>query len=354
MKVLDRYLGRVVIVGTLLALLVLLSVDLFFAFINEIQGIGQGDYGFREAVVYLGLTVPSRVYELFPMSALIGTLLGLGNLAANSELVAIRAAGVSVGRIILSVMKAGIVLLLISGIIGEWVAPVTERMAENQRTFAQTKRITYQSPYGFWARDGDYFIRIREIYADGTLGKIEVFELGDDGRLVSANRAEKAVYEDGHWRLSGVEGGSIGREGLKLVQHSELDWESLLDPKLLNVVLIKPESLSARDLYRYVRYRDLNGLETGRYELALWKRVVAPFASLVMLFLAVPFVFGHLREVGSGQRLLIGVMVGLGYYLLSQLMSHMGQVYGFNPLLSAVVPPLLFLGWGMYQLRQVR
>lgn len=353
MKVLDRYLGRVVILGSLLALLVLLAIDLFFGFINEIQDIGRGNYGLRDVLIYLGLSVPGRIHELFPMAALIGTLLGLGGLASGHELVAIRAAGVSVGRIVLAVLKAGLVLLVLAGGIGEWVAPAAEQMAQQQRSLAQSQRITHYSPYGFWARDGNHFIRIREVRSDGRLGRIEVFELGEQGQLVAAHRAEEAVYADGHWQLQGVSGGAIGDRRLSLVQDSRLELETLLDPALLNVVLIEPASLSASDLYRYIEYRRRNALETARYELALWQRLVAPFTSLVMLFLAVPFVFGPLRDRGGGQRLLIGVLVGLGYYLLSQTLSHAGQVYGLPPSLSALTPPLLFLGWGLVQLRRV-
>ena len=353
MKVLDRYLGRVVILGSLLALLALVAIDLFFGFINEIQDIGRGSYGLRDVFIYLGLGVPGRIHELFPMAVLIGTLVGLGGLAASHELVAIRAAGVSVGRIVLAVMKAGLVLLVLAGGIGEWVAPATGQMAQQQRSLAQSQRITHYSPYGFWARDGNHFIRIREVHPDGRLGRIEVFELGDEGRLVAAHRAQAAVYADGQWRLQGVEGGRIGERRLQLVQDIELNLKMLLDPQLLNVVLIEPDSLSARDLYRYVEYRERNALETARYELAFWKRLVSPFTSLVMLFLAVPFVFGPLRDRGAGQRLLVGVLVGLGYYLLSQTLSHTGQVYGLPPLFSALAPLLLFLAWGMVQLRRV-
>ncbi|BCO33134.1 LPS export ABC transporter permease LptG [Thiohalobacter sp. COW1] len=353
MKVLDRYLGRVVILASLLALLVLLAVDLFFGFINEIQDIGRGSYGLGDVLIYLGLSVPGRIHELFPMAALLGTLLGLGNLAAGHELVAIRAAGVSVGRILLGVMKAGLVLLVLAGGIGEWIAPAADRMAQQQRGQAQSQRITHFSPYGFWARDGNLFIRIREVHPDGRLGSLEVFQLGEDGRLASAYRARTAEHADGRWHLQGVAGGRIGEGRLQLVQESRLQLETLLDPALLNVVMIEPGSLSARDLYRYVEYRRQNALETARYELALWQRLVAPFTSLVMLFLAVPFVFGPLRDRGAGQRLLVGVLVGLGYYLLSQTLSHSGQVYGLPPLLSVLAPPLLFLVWGAIQLRRV-
>ncbi|MBI5041398.1 MAG: LptF/LptG family permease [Gammaproteobacteria bacterium] len=174
MRILDRYIGRTVIAGTLLALFILLAVELFFSFANEIQDIGKGRYTLTDAFVYVGLTIPRRVHDLFPMAALLGSLLSLGTLAANSELVAIRAAGVSVTRIALSVLKAGAILLVIAAAIGEWVAPRTEQLAQQRRVLAQSEAITFRSEHGLWARDGDRFINIKRILPDGRLAGVQV------------------------------------------------------------------------------------------------------------------------------------------------------------------------------------
>jgi lipopolysaccharide export system permease protein len=168
-KILDAYIGRTVIAGTLLALFILLAVDLFFAFTNEIQDLGVGDYSLVDIFAYVGLTVPRRVHELFPMAALLGSLLSLGALASNSELVAIRAAGVSVLRIAQSVLKAGVIMLVVAAAIGEWLAPWAEQQAQQRRAQAQSETITFQSAHGFWARDSQRYINIRQILPDTRL-----------------------------------------------------------------------------------------------------------------------------------------------------------------------------------------
>lgn len=354
MRILDRYMGRTVIAGTLLALFILLAVELFFAFANEIQDIGKGRYTLGDAFVYVGLTVPRRVHDLFPMAALLGSLLSLGTLAANSELVAIRAAGVSVTRIAFSVLKAGAILLVVAAAIGEWVAPWTEQLAQQRRVLAQAEAITFRSEHGLWARDGNRFINIERILPDGRLSGVQVYELAEDGSLKMAISAKTAQHVEAGWRLQGVRQGILKGQSLKIRTAKHLDMPSLLSPQLLSVVTLAPEDLSARDLYEYADYMRDNGLDASRYDLAFWRRIVAPLAGLVMLFLSIPFVFGPLRSVGTGQRLVWGVLTGVAFYLVNQTMSHAGQVYGLPAPISAVLPALLFFAGGLWVMRQVR
>lgn len=354
MKILDRYLGRTVIVGTLLALFILLAVDLFFAFVQEVQDIGKGHYGLKDALAYVGLIVPGRIHEIFPMAALLGSLLSLGTLASGSELVAMRAAGVSVLRIALSVLKAGLLMLVVAAVIGEWVAPWTEQLAQQRRSLAQSETVTLRSDHGLWARDGQRFINIRQILPDGRLTDVVVYELDETGSLRAAMRAESAEHVGDGWRLHGVQRGEIHDNALDVTQAATLDWPSLLSPQLLNVVTIDPADLSARDLYKYSRYMRSNGLDASRYDLAFWRRVLAPVAGMVMLFLSIPFVFGPLRSAGTGQRLVWGVLVGVAFFLLNRTMSHLGQVYGMPALLSAMLPSLIFFAGGLWVMRQVR
>lgn len=354
MKVLDAYLGRTVIAGTLLALFMLLAVDLFFAFSNEIQDLGVGDYTVKDAFVYVGLTIPRRIHEVFPMAALLGSLLSLGALASNSELVAIRAAGVSVLRIARSVLMAGLVMLAIAAAIGEWLAPWAEQQAQQRRAQAQAQAITFKSAHGFWARDSRRYINIRQILPDTRLRGVQVYELADDGALRMVLRAETAEHMRDAWRLTDVQRGDVRDRAFDLTRVERLDWPSLLSPQLLSVVTIDPRNLSARDLSRYARYMRDNNLDAGRYELAFWQRMVAPIAGLVMLFLSIPFVFGPLRDAGTGQRLLWGVLTGVAFYLFNQTTSHLGLVYGMPPLLSALIPSLVFFAGGLWLARKIR
>lgn len=354
MRILDRYIGRAVIAGTLLALFILLAVDLFFAFANEIQDLGKGRYTLGDVFAYVGLTVPRRAHELFPMAALLGSLLSLGTLATNSELVAIRAAGVSVTRIALSVLRAGAILLVIAAAIGEWVAPWAEQRAQQRRALTQAEAITFRGDHGLWARDGNRFINIDRILPDGRLAGVEVYELADDASLKMSITARTAEHVAAGWRMQDVRQGTLKGQSLDIRTAQRLNLPTLLSSQLLSVVTLAPEDLSARDLYQYARYMRDNGQDAGRYELAFWRRLAAPLAGLVMLFLSIPFVFGPLRGAGTGQRLVWGVMTGVAFYLVNQTMTHAGLVYGLPAPLSAILPALLFFAGGLWVLRRVR
>jgi len=353
MKLLDRYIARAVILGSLLALMVLLSLDAFFAFVGEVNHMGEGDYGPAAVFQYVLLTLPRRAYTMFPFAALLGSILGLGMLATNHELVALRAAGMSIGRIMVSVLVAGLIMQFIATGIGEFVAPGAEQKAQLQREIDKSQRITFKSAHGFWARDGDRFVNIKEILPGGRLSGIYVYELDANMQVKVATRASYAGFSNDQWTLLQVRQSVIEENGVSTKFYPRLAWETLLSPDLLRVLVVDPRYLSIRDLGRFIVYLDENELEAGQYRLAYWNNIAAPVSSLVMLFLSVPFVFGSLRDAGTGQRLLIGTMVGLGYYLLTQTVSQLSQVLEFNPVYGVFTPMLLFFLAGLFALRRV-
>jgi Predicted permeases len=353
MNLLDRYLGKAIMAGTLMALLMVIGLEFIFALVEEVDDLGKGTYGILDALLYVILTLPRRIYELFPMMVLVGSLLGLGGLAGNSELVVIRAAGVSLARIVWSVMKTGLVLFLVASSLGEVVAPESERLATTLRAEAQHKSVALQSDFGLWARNGRMFIHARQLLPEGQLGDLLVFRFDDHHQLKSTFRAALAHYEAGRWHLQRVSGSRLDDNRIDTWSEAETAMDSLLNPELVKVVVVRPERLSAWDLHTYIRYLRDNGLATKRYELAFWIKLVAPCATLVMLLLAIPFVFGPLRSVGAGQRLLVGALVGMGFYVVNQALNHMGVVYGMNPFLSASLPALVFLAVGLWFIRRI-
>ena len=353
MGILDRYIARVVLGGTLVALLVVLALDVFFSFIGEVGDIGRGNYRALDALAYITLSIPRRVHELFPMAALLGSLMGLGMLASNSELVAMRAAGFSVRRVIASVLQVGILMLAVTTLVGEFIAPEADRQGQALREQALHDRTTFQSRHGYWIRDQDRFIHIRHMDDPGDLRGVFVYALDADHRLDSATRIDRARHQAGIWDMSQIQVSRFEADAVQASQEGRAQWDQFMAPGVLDVVVLEPESMSVRELRRYIGYLTRNGLESDRHQLALWLRLSAPLAGLVMLFLAVPFVFGSLRNVGAGQRLLVGVMVGIGFQLLVQILSHTGQVYGIHPVVSAFAPILLFLSAGVWALRRV-
>lgn len=350
--ILDRYLGGTVIRGALLALLVLASLSAFFTLLGELGDL-RNNYTLTKAALYMLLTLPRRVYEMFPTAVLLGGLMSLGALAANSELMVMRAAGVSVTRITLAVLQAGLVLAVIAALLGEVVAPPGEKYAQSMRSAAQTGYITLQSDNGFWARDGDNFVQIRRVLPGAQLRDLTIYELGDDLQLHSVIEARSASFAHGHWELEDVRQSLIRADGVDTRTLNNVEWRSLLKPDLVEVLSVKPEDLAASALARYVTYLDENNLDSERYRLAFWVKIVTPLSTLVMLLIAVPFVFGSLRSAHAGTRLLVGVLLGMGFYLLNQALNHVGLVYGLPPLLSALAPTLVFAAAGLYAVSRI-
>ncbi|GAB6040049.1 LPS export ABC transporter permease LptG [Endothiovibrio diazotrophicus] len=354
MKVLDRYVGRVLLRATLTVLAVLVSIELFFGFLGELPDVGKGDYTTAEAALYILLTIPRRIHEVIGYSALIGALFALGALAAHAELTAIRAAGVSLQRLVGSVLKSGAVIMLGATLVGEVVAPPVDQYALNRRAVAQSQNAIFRSANGFWVRDGNDFINIRDIFPGGRLGGIYIYEFDGERRLRKATAARGAVYQKQGWLLEGIEQSVIDEKKVTVSSLPRAPWDSLLSPELINVVTIAPERLSAWGLARYIAYLLDNGLDAVRYEHAFWGRVSVPFTGLVMLVLAVPFSFGRMRSAAIGLRFTVGALLGIGFHLFNQTIGHLGQIYGLNAAFTAFAPSLLFLGLAMVMLRRVR
>jgi lipopolysaccharide export system permease protein len=265
-----------------------------------------------------------------------------------------RASGVSLLRIIGSVMRVGLVLMLISVSIGEFVVPYTEQYAENRRSLALADQITLKSKYGFWARDGLSYINIRTVKPGGVLGDIYIFEFDAEHQLRVSTYAREAVYDNNKWTLRGIQQSKISPAGVTNTRSPSAEWGTLLDPGLIDVVVVDPDTLSAISLNRYINYLRNNGQETDSYELSFWLKIMTPISVAVMLLLAVPFVFGPLRSVSIGQRIMVGFMAGLVFHLLSKGFAQLGLVYKVSAFFSASLPLLLFFGIAMILIQRVR
>ncbi|MDM8569506.1 LPS export ABC transporter permease LptG [Thiotrichales bacterium HSG1] len=357
MKTLDKYIGKTVLTGILIVLLILVGLFTFFEFIDEIDDIGKQRYGLLQAVQYVALEIPIFVYNLFPYAALLGTLLGLGLLANNSELIVMRATGISTVRIVMSALKVGLILTLLVVLIGEFVAPITGQYANNMRAIAQSEherqRMVFLTRYGFWSRDKLDFINIRTIYPDGGFGGITLYEFDSEQKLESITKAKNAFYEKGKWLLKDVEKHIIEATKVTRPYLDTVVWKAILSPELVKIVVIRPNKLSSLGLYKYIQYLHKNGQRTTKYELAFWTRLGYPLVCITMIFLATPFVFGSLRTVSVGQRVLVGALIGVVFHMLNQTMGNMGLVYNLYPIVSALLPPMLFLAIALILMRRI-
>lgn len=352
--ILQRYIAKSILSSTLLVLIVLLALYGFMDFIAELDDFGQGNYGLADIAIYMALTMPKRIYELLPVAALLGSVLGLGNLASQSELVAMRAAGLSVRAINKAVLGGALILMLVAVFIGEVLRPPAEQRALAVQTMAKTGTVGAQSAYGFWTRDGNHFNHIQRISRNGNFEGIKIYEFDDQNRLRIVTKAESAKYDDNSWQLQNVVQSTLDESGVEVRSVEKASWRSNLNPGMLNVVVVPPEFLPVWSLLNYISYLKDNHQNVNQYQLAFWSKVMMPLSSAVMVFLAVPFIFGPLRSSPVGGRILAGTMVGIGFHLFNQSFQHLGLVFGIIPWLAASLPTLVFALFGVWMLSRVR
>jgi len=325
-------------------------------FITELDDLGKGQYQIGDIASYMALSMPKRIYELLPIAALLGSVLGLGNLASQSELVVMRAAGMSVAQINKAVMIVAVSLMVVAVFIGEVLRPPAEQRAREIQSVAQSGEVGAESDHGFWSRDGSHFNHIDRILPDGRFAGISIYEFDAENRLRIITESETAEYEDedDSWLLSNVVQSTLDEQGVQIRSIEHARWKSQLNPGMVNIVVVPPEFLPVWSLIQYVSFLKQNHQAVEKYQMAFWMKIMMPISSAVMVFLAVPFIFGPLRSSPMGGRILAGTLVGIGFHLFNQSFQHLGLVFGVLPWLAAVFPTAVFAGLGYYMMQRVR
>lgn len=352
MKILDIYIGRIVASTTFLTLMVFISVSGIIKFVEQIKAVGRGSYDMSHAALYVLYAVPRDVEIFFPMAALIGGLIGLGSLASNSELVVMQASGLSRMNIIKSVMKSATVLILLSMAVGEFLAPSGEAAAREIRAQAISGGSLISAKSGIWAKDGDYFIHIGEVQDKGTLKQVQIYRFNEELKLSSWLSADNAIYQDGSWLLQNVKDTSLSKDEIKSKVSATSTWQSSLTPDKLGVVTVKPESLSIRGLTEYLDYLAENDQDPSRYQLAFWRKLVQPVTVGVMLLVALSFIFGPLRSVSMGARIVMGIATGILFFIVNETLGSLSLVYQLPPALGALMPSVLFILIAFYFIKK--
>ncbi|MBN4080520.1 LPS export ABC transporter permease LptG [Beggiatoa alba] len=343
MKLIEAYIGRSVATSVVSVIAVISALFLLIGFAGEFDKIGDANYSVFMAIKYNLLILPDRIYEFFPLATLLGSILGLGALANSSELVVIRTAGVSILRIVVAIMKTALLLMLVAFILGEVIAPPALQYAKLERVKALSKDISLNTQYGLWARDSDTYIHVQRANNEGKLFNLRLYRLNDQHQLEQVITAKTAVYDGRLWQLKDIKQTDISTSKIKITRRNTMQWKTLLDPELVSIVTFEPSKLSIWKLDNYINYLKDNGLETVQYELAMWSKIMMPLTIAAMVLLAVPYVFGSLRQTSVGQQILIGFMVGLVFYIANRLLGQMSIVYNFHPLIGASLPTLLVL-----------
>lgn len=351
--ILSQYMMRTIFASTALVLVVLLALAGLFEFIAELDDT-QGNYGTPQAILYVALRLPNLAFEMLPVAALIGSLLGLGALAGNSEIVVMRSAGLSVAELSGMVALSGAVLLIFTGLLGEFIGPPLDFYARNMRVEALYQQDDDRQGDEAWVKDGSVYLHLEKVSPEFEFGSLYMYKFEGD-RLQSISVAENSgIDRNDNWILENLRETQFQRDGVQVNQTSRSVESFEVNSDLLGSSLAKPLSLSARELLSYIDYLERNSLDATKYETEFWFRVSRTFTVLIMPILALAFVFGSLRSGGAGGRLMIGVVIGLAYYLASETLANSGQVYNLNPIMVTWLPSVTLTAITLFALSRIR
>jgi lipopolysaccharide export system permease protein len=354
MNLISRYVLREVALAAAFVFLALILLFSFFDLVGELDNIGRADYGFAQAALFVALNVPGHVYEAVPIAALIGALFALSRLVMNSEFTVMLASGVSNWRIALLLALVGMGFALVALAVGELVSPWSDQAAKRLKLRATESVVAQQFRSGLWVKDGNAFINAREVLPDTSLRDLKVYEFDQDRELVRIMTAENGSWQGKNkWRLGGVSDTRFSRGGIDVSHQASLEWQSVLNPDILSVLLLAPEKMSTPALVSYIGHLRENRQQTARYEVALWSKLFYPLAIPVIMLLALPFAFHSPRAGGIALKIFLGILAGLAFHLSNRLFSHVGLLNDWPPFFTASAPSLFFLGVALLVLKRM-
>jgi lipopolysaccharide export system permease protein len=349
MRKITRYVSMSVFNAIALTLFVFMSLFFIITLIDQLQSL-RGNYTAYEALINVVLRMPEGLNTLIPFSCLIGCLAGLGALATSSELVIIRAAGVSTKRIVWMSLRPALVFMLLQLVVSEYVVPYSEQMAINRKAIALQTSVKQSQK--LWNHETKEFMHFGAVLPSGIIYGLSRYQLNDEHQLIAASFAKQAIYQGDHWQEEDVAITHIEKDSTRVENIPSRRWDSRLTPDLLNVLVLDPDSLSLRNLFYYNNYLSQQKIENNDYSLAFWKKALEPLATASLVLIAISFIFGPLRSVTMGQRVFTGVMFGVAFLIAQKLFGPASLVFGFSPLLAVLSPILICVGIGIVLLRK--
>jgi lipopolysaccharide export system permease protein len=341
-NILDRYIVRAILSAVALVVLVFLVIGALAVFIDQQDDIGTGRYTALAAFWYTLLNMPQLAYELLPIAALMGALVGLGALARGSELVVVRATGVSIARLASIALLGGLVLVFVELVLGELLAPPLQQAAREGKAFSKLNNVSFGGGSGAWVRDGDLILNVAGQYSQRQFGSMQIFQLSPQHRLLAMGHATRSTAgARGKWLLSDYTESRFADDAVTTRPPGQRLLESNVTAGFLGLAIEDPKQLTSRALWRLIQYYRSNSLDTREYVFAFWSRIARTVAIAFAVLLAIPFVLGSLRSAGAGTRMMIGLALGIGFFLLQRLIESGTIVFSLNPVVLAWLPTAL-------------
>ena len=353
MKIINRYLWREVSTNILFIMLGLIAMFSFVDLIQELDSVGNGNYGIGMMTIFVLLSAPGHIYDVAPVAVLVGTMYSLSQLARHSELVVLRVSGVSLFDITMNLLRVALAFSVITFLVGELITPYSEKLAQRLRIQATDSVVAQDFRSGLWVKDGGNFVNVETVLPDATLLNLHIYEFDNSFHLKTIKNAKEAKFEDDQWKLTDMTQTVFENNHVQTNFYPTANWQSLIRPELLNVLLVVPGKMSAWNLYSFIKHLKINNQTTTRYDVALWAKLIYPLACLVMIILALPFGFLQQRSTTPTTKIFVGMFLGVVYQILNRIFAHLGTLNDWTPFFSAVAPTVLFLIAGLTMLAVV-
>ena len=346
--ILVRYINKEFFIGISMIMIGLISLFAFFDFIQEIGDLGKGSYGIIQAISFVILSIPGHIYEVVPLAVLIGSMYTIGQLSYNSELNVLRASGYSIKKIAWSLMYVGILFSFFTVLIGDFIAPHSEKSAQQIKIISTNSSVSQEFSSGFWIKDGDNFVNIENVLPDSSLEQIHIYEFDENFNLRTIVDAKNGSFKNGEWKLKDIKQTILDKDSVKTKTIESGSWKSLMRPEMMNALIISPQKMSSINLLKFINYLKKNNQKSTKFEVALWEKLIHPLMPLVMIIFAIPFGFLQERSGGKFFKMFVGIIIGIVYQILNTMIRHLSLLNDWQPFISSLIPILIFLSIGIF------
>ena len=343
-----KYLFNRFILGFIVSLIVLTSIEIFFSFTAELKHLNVGSYNALMITKYIILNIPESLEIMFPYAILIGSMLSLGAMSSDMEFVSMQSAGISISKIITIILIQAFLLSSIFYYATDHLVPKYSNKAEMKKNFALNKKLIFNKN-GVWFKDKNTFIKISEIYSDTKVSGVLIYSY-DDNSLSSIKTIGHANFIDNQWHLKEINETVINNSSVTKKYTKAEYVDILIDKKLINIKTHKSSRLSLADVSQNISYLIKNNLDPDIQKKMYWEKLFMPISTVIMLFLSMPFIFGRDRSANLSKRLVLGVFIGIGFFIITSILPNLGMVLGIMPFISVLLPHILFLVLGKYLL----
>ena len=351
MKILDKYIAKQILSAVFSVLGILVVVVGLLDLVDEIKKVGDG-YSLTLAFLYVLLNIPQNIYEVLPIATLMGSLIGLSKLSSTNELNAAKFSGLSLSKIIKITLKTGLVIVILTFLIGEFIAPQGQQIANNIKNISESTRLSMKNTDGIWIKNKSSFIHIAKVYPNNIVQEVSIYRFNEKQQLIESIYADEGNYVDRKWVMKNITSTNFKNKNTEINNNDIASFKEFVDLDLFDIMIIKPNQMNLSQLRKYIQYLEDNSMESKKYQLAFWSKFSIPLSCLVMFLLTTPFVHSSIRSASFGQRIFIGILTGIGLFLFNQTINKLSIIINIPPFLGSFLPVIILLFISFYIIKR--